>query len=261
MTFNLTELQQEFQSAVLQLRDTPPDFVVDSDQISATDRFNVYTEAYRLRLIGALRADYPALEDYLGDDGFNSMTRAYIDASPSDQFSIRWFGRHLPQFLATNLFYAKQSDLIELARFEWALSEAFDAAESSVLDYQQLAAIDPNDWASLKLYFHPSLRRIDLNYNAPQVWKAANEQQPRLEFIKNDSAQAWIIWRQQIKLLYRSLSPEETFAIDAFLNGQCFADVCAGLCDYVEEQRVATKAVIFLQSWLTEGLIAGVISP
>lgn len=255
---DLMDLQQAFQLAVLQLHHTPPDFIVASDQASATDRFTVYTEAYRLRLIAALRADYPALEDNLGDEEFNNMARAYIDASPSDQFSIRWFGRHLPNFLATTLPYAEQTAITELAGFEWALSEVFDAAESTVIDYQRLAAINPNDWASLKLHFHPSLRRIDLNYNVPQVWQASNQQQPRLSFIKNDQPQAWIIWRQQIKLLYRSLSTEEAFALDAFLQGQCFADVCTGLYQWLDEQQVISNAVGFLQTWLNDGWIADI---
>jgi hypothetical protein len=257
-TYSLTDLQQAFQSAVLYLQDLPPEFIVDTDQASATERFTVYTEAYRLRLIEALSADYPALQKVLGIEGFDAMSRAYIEASPSDQFSIRWFGRHLSRFLAATSTYAEQTGIAELAIFEWALSEAFDAAESTVIDYNRLAAIEPIHWPLLKLRFHPSLRRIDLHCNAPQVWQASNQQESLPEFTKNTGPQSWIIWRQQLKLLFRSLTVQEAFAIDAFFQGQCFAEVCTGLCEWLDQEQVAMNAADFLQVWLRDGWIADV---
>ena len=256
--FTLADLQQAFQTAVLHLQDTPPDFIVDTDQASSAERFNVYTEAYRLRLIEALSADYPALKDLLGDEGFDAIGCAYIDASPSDQFSIRWFGRHLPRFIKETSPYAERAGVAELAIFEWALSEAFDASESAVIDYNRLAVIESAHWPSLKLHFHPSLRRIDLSFNAPQVWQASNQKEPLPAFTENLEPQAWIIWRQQLKLLFRSLSPQEAFAIDAFLQGQCFADVCTGLCEWLDEEQVVMNAAGFLQAWLRDGWIADV---
>ncbi|MDD5113395.1 MAG: DNA-binding domain-containing protein [Methylobacter sp.] len=254
----LADLQQAFQTAVLHLQDRAPDFIVATDQASSTERFTVYTEAYRLRLIEALSADYPGLKNLLGTEDFDAMGRAYIDASPSDQFSIRWFGRHLPHFLAESSPYAEQAGIAELANFEWALSEAFDAPDSTVIDYSRLAAIEPTAWPSLKLKLHPSLKRVDLHYNAPQVWQASNQQESLPVFAANSEPQAWLIWRQQLKLLFRSLSVQEAFAIDAFLQGQCFAEVCAGLAEWLDEEQVVTNAAGFLQTWLSEGWITGV---
>ena len=256
--FALADLQQAFQSAVLQLRETTPDFIIDTAKASSAERFEIYTEAYRLRLIEALSADYPALKDWLGDEGFDAMGRTYIDTSPSDQFSIRWFGRHLPRFLAETPPYAEQPAAKDLAIFEWALSEAFDAPESALTDYQQLAAIEPAYWPSLKLCFHPSLRRIDLNCNAPQVWQASNHKEPLPAFTANSESQTWIVWRQQLKLLFRSLSAQEAFTLDAFMQGQCFAEVCEGLCEWLDEEQVVMKAAGFLQTWLRDGWIADV---
>ncbi|MDP2394719.1 MAG: hypothetical protein Q8M21_15830, partial [Methylococcaceae bacterium] len=65
-------------------------------------------------------------------------------------------------------------------------------------------------------------------------------------------------WRQQLKLLFRSLSVQEAFAIDAFLQGQSFADVCAGLVEWLDEEQVVLNAAGFLQTWLRDGWIADV---
>jgi len=104
----LTELQRTFQSALLQKQDEPPPFIVDAPKASAAERFGVYTEAYRLRLIEALSADYPALKEWLGDEAFDALGRAYADACPSAHFSIRWFGSRLPRYLAESAPYDSQ---------------------------------------------------------------------------------------------------------------------------------------------------------
>ena len=255
---SLGDMQQEFQSALLNLQQTPPTFIAETPGASSAERFNVYTEAYSLRLIEALTADYPALKDYLGDDGFDTMARAYVNAWPSDKFSIRWFGLHLPRFLTETSPYDELPELKELASFEWALSESFDASESTSIAYQQLADIEPSLWPSLQLRFHPSLRRIDLNYNAPQIWQASNEKQPLPAFKKNTEQQAWIIWRHDLKLLFRSIPTQEAVSLNTFMKGKCFAEVCECLCEWLDEKQVAIKAAGFLQTWVHDGWIADV---
>lgn len=258
ITLSLADTQQAFQTAVLLLQKATPDFIIGTTQASAAERFKVYTDAYRLRLIEALGADFPALKNCLGDEGFYALGRAYTDASPSNQFSVRWFGRHLSQFLAKTMPYSEQPGLKELAIFEWALSEAFDAAESNLVDYLQLAEIDPVYWPSLKLHFHPSLRHVDLNGNAPQVWQASNKNQALPEFTLHPEPQAWIIWRQELKLLFRSLSVQEAFALDAFMQEQHFAEICTGLSEWLDEKQVVMQAATYLQTWLRDGWITDI---
>jgi Putative DNA-binding domain len=256
--YNLADLQQAFQSAILQLSITTPGFIIDTNKASSAERFKVYADAYRLRLVDALIADYPTLKKYLGEERFKALGRAYIDASPSDQFSVRWFGRHMPRFLAETQSYAEQSFLKELAIFEWALSEAFDAAESILMDYKCLAAIEQTAWPLLQIQFHPSIRRINLHWNAPQVWQAANQQESPPFSLVNSTLQAWIVWRQDLKVLFRSLTTPEAFAVDAFIQGQCFEEVCTGLSLWMNEEQVVTNAAGYLQAWLRDGWIADV---
>lgn len=255
---SLAELQLSLQMALLRLDETAPEFIRATPQAGAEQGFQVYCDAYRLRLLEALSADYPALQTWLGEAGFDKLGRAYIDAKPSDQFSIRWFGRHMPAFLQTEPAYAGQCLAQELAGFEWALSVAFDEADSAVAAYQDLAGVAPAGWPAMKLCFHPSLRRIDLHSNAPQVWLAANEKQVLPEARLAEQPQAWIVWRQELKVLFRSLSTEEAHALDAFRAGQNFGDVCGGLCGLISEDQVAAQVAGFLQSWLRYGWIVGI---
>ena len=37
---------------------------------------------------------------------------------------------------------------------------------------RRLSAIDPEAWTALRFEFHPSLRRLELEWNTAAVWKA-----------------------------------------------------------------------------------------
>ncbi len=254
----LAELQAAFQSAVLNLGPKAPAFIIDTEQASAADRFKVYTDAYRLRLVDALIVDFPALSDYLGEQGFDRMAREYIDASPSDQFSIRWFGRHLPGFLSQAHPYRERPELRELADFEWLLSESFDAPEAALVGFEEMAAIAPERWAGLKLIFHPSLRRLDLAFNTVEAWEASKAQQDLPDVKKNPETEPWLIWRNELKLLFRNLKATEAVSLDAFMQGRTFAEVCALLCEYLAEPDVVVNVAGCLQAWLRDGWIQAI---
>ncbi|PPC90255.1 MAG: DUF2063 domain-containing protein [Methylobacter sp.] len=254
----LAELQTAFQTAVLNLGPKAPAFIIDTEQASAADRFKVYTDAYRLRLVDALIVDFPALSDYLGQQGFDRMARAYIDASPSDQFSIRWFGRHLPGFLSQASPYCDRPELSELADFEWLLSESFDAPEAALAGFEEMAAIAPECWPGLKLIFHPSLRRVNLAFNTVEAWEASNEHTDLPELKKNPHLESWLVWRNDLKLLFRCLQATEAVSLDAYMQGNNFAEVCALLCEYLPEQDVVVNVAGYLQAWLRDGWIQAI---
>jgi len=79
----------------------------------------------------------------LGDDRFQALDLAYIDAEPSHHFPIRWFGHRLSRFLADAADYQDTPVLAEMAAFEWALRDAFDVADARVLGLDELRRIAP----------------------------------------------------------------------------------------------------------------------
>jgi hypothetical protein len=153
--------------------------VLGSVQVGAEERLAIYANAYRLRLLEALGTDYPGLHTLLGDDEFDAMGRAYIAAHPSSYFSLRWFGEHMGEFLRTTEPYSKYPVFAEMAAFEWAKSDAFDATDSAVVCINDMAAIPPDAWPGLRFVPHASLRRLDLRWNVPTVWKAIDAAQGR----------------------------------------------------------------------------------
>src|ERR1700737_4140664 len=96
----LLELQRNFQAHLLMGNDAIPKSVVDAPPLAPAERVRIYRNAYRVRLLDALTDAYPILFKILGDDVFENLGHAFVDAHPSVHRSIRWYGRELAGFLA-----------------------------------------------------------------------------------------------------------------------------------------------------------------
>lgn len=255
----LLNLQTEFQDHLIRPERTAIlQHIAGTAQADAETRLGIYAEAYRLRLIEALDTDFPVLHALLGDDEFERMARAYIDAHPSRHFSIRWFGQHLSDFLRATPPYREHPAVGEMAAFEWTMTLAFDAADDPLLALDAMAAVPPASWPDLRFTAHASLHRLDLSWNVPAVWKAhaAGEDVHAPE--KNPHPIAWVLWRQDLTTYFRSLEVDEAWALDALIAGQPFADLCQGLCEWIDAQHVAAHAAGLLKNWIGDGMIAAV---
>jgi len=57
--------------------------VLPSKTLTAHQRVDVYREMYWLRLREALAIDYPELQRYLGNEGFDALCDEYVNQYPS----------------------------------------------------------------------------------------------------------------------------------------------------------------------------------
>ena len=251
----LRDLQSDFQSFLLRGREDIRIHVVGTDKVSAEQRLTIYYDAYRMRLLEALDSNYPVLHGWIGDEEFEKLGLAYLAAPPSTHFSIRYFGHELARFLAASETYRDKPFLSEMARFEWAMSEAFDAPDSALVRLEDMAAIDSGAWPSLRFTMQDSVRRLNLEWNVPTIWKAIDAEQAPEEPRRSEYPMSWLLWRQDLKTYFRSLSVDEAWALDAVANGGTFAMICEGLCEWIDAQHVAAHAAGLLKQWISDGLI------
>jgi hypothetical protein len=254
----LRRLQEDFQGYLLTLDERMHPHVLGSAQVGVEERLAIYANAYRLRLLEALATDYPGLHALLGDDDFDAMGRAYIAAHPSPYFSLRWFGDRMSDFLSITAPYSKYPVFAEMAAFEWAKSDAFDAADGEVAGIHDMAAIPPDAWPGLRFVPHPSLRRLDLRWNVPTIWKEIEAEQEPQAPEEGDYPIAWLVWRQNLVTYFRSLNVDEAWALDALQRGEPFATLCEGLTEWIDAQHVAGHAAGLLKRWLEDGLIRAI---
>jgi hypothetical protein len=252
---DLARLQGEFQEHLLRGSRAIEARVAGSVRVPIATRLGIYAGAYGSRLVDALESSYPALAALLGAEDFQALGAEYVRTHDSRYFSIRDYGDALEEFLGAHPRYAEVPLLAELARWEWLLCAVFDAADAEPLPAAALARVAPADWAELRFTFHPSVRRVALEWNAPQVWKALTGDGERPELELAAVPVEWLAWRQDLKTYFRSLEPTEAAALDAARAGAGFGELCERLAAADDAGQAPARAAALLASWLGGGLI------
>ncbi|HEY1774292.1 MAG TPA: DNA-binding domain-containing protein [Gammaproteobacteria bacterium] len=256
----LQKLELDFQDCMLRNDLDMGGQIVGDTRADAAERVRIYVEAYRLRLLEILQDNYTGLHALLGDEQFDRMGRAYIDAHPSTHPSVRWFSRHLEAFLRATPPFDTQAYLAEMAAFEWAQTMVFDAADEPAVSMQDLVALPPDAWAKLCLTLRAAVQRLDCAWNVPVAWKRLEDgEEPKLT--STDTPNSWLLWRADLNTHWRSLTEDEAWALDAAKGGKDFAGLCEGLCRWHAPEAVAMQAASYLKLWLNDGLITCIETP
>jgi len=248
----LKESQQRFQQAVLSGDVAPGLFVAEGHGVAGG--LELYLTAYRARLQAALRDNYPVLHRALGDEAFAALANDYIAAQPSRFRSIRWFGDALSAFVDAAPERLPHPALADVARMDWAMRGAFDAADALLLTPSDLAALAPDDWAAQRFVLLPSFRMVELNWAVEPVWRALNENAAAETATPEPLSHVLLVWRPALDCLWRSVGKSEAAALNALRQGACFAECCS-LIAQAGEADPASVALGLLQRWVADGLL------
>lgn len=115
---SLRRLQRRFSEA---LRAGGPLDWVATGGASAAERIAVYREGVAERLLQSLRAEYPALRRWLGEELFDLFARGYLEAHPPRSYTLGDLGDRFPDHLAATRPAGADPQLdlpVELARAE-----------------------------------------------------------------------------------------------------------------------------------------------
>ncbi len=258
--------QQAFEAALRSPEGQAPSGLLAPSPAGGPARFDVYHHAYAARLVSALRDNFEILARAMGDEAFDALGRAYLAAQPSQQPSIRWFGHRLAGFMdgcvAADDGLVPHPALADLARLDWALREAFDAAAAEPLAAAALSAVAGHRWPALRFECHPSMRLLDLQWAVAPVWhvlkQAAAGAEPDLP-APEPAAHTLLVWRRGLATHWRVLVPSEAAALGQLADGARFDALCARAADAAGDgDAAALKVLGWFRQWLADGLLAGI---
>jgi len=227
-------------------------------------RLDAYRHAYPARLAAALRDNHDILARALGDAAFDALAKAYIAAIPPCRPSIRWYGDRLAEVMGdacdAGNGVVPHPALVDLARMDAALRDAFDAADAAPLPASALAAVPPARWPALRLRLHPSVRRVALHWAVEPAWQAlrdAGVAEPRVPE-PQPLAHTLLVWRQGLDTRWRSLPAIEAGALQDLADGRSLGELGERVAAAIgDADTAAPQVATLLQQWLADGLIAG----
>lgn len=250
------------------MADVVAEFIKPNDRLTSFERIELYNKQYWFRLIDIMYEDYPGLAAILGRKRFNHFCDVYLTRYPSRSGLLRNLGRNLAQFVAEEpALTAPFTDMaLDMARFEWAQVEAFDAAMKPLLTTDDLLGKDPSQ---TRLVFQPFITLLDLRFAVDRLLLAVKKQAGRSEASnatdgivvvnrRRRSARAervFLVIHRVNNSVFMKRLPAEAFAIlQSLQNGATILEaVEAATPETADAQEWAAEIQGWFQRWMSWG--------
>jgi hypothetical protein len=182
-----------------------------------------------------LQSAYPVVAQLLGEDSFSELARALWHARPPQRGDIGQWGGELPPFLSASEQLADEPYLGDVARVEWALHQAGNAADqdSDTASFALLASVDPG---ALGLRLAPGSQCVASAWPVVSIVNAHLEQTPPFEEVgrrlRAMQAEVALVWREGLRPRVREALAGEAALLAALWAGQSLGaalDAATGL--------------------------------
>lgn len=151
------------------------EMVLPSHSLTRLERLGIYRGMYEARMREALEVDYPLLSGFLGEELWEEFVSVYIREYPSRSYTLNRLGDFVPLF-ATEIEGLPRPRFVEdLARYELALTQVFDAPETPALTPGDVAAVPEEAWPVVRLAPIAAFRLEEFRYPVNRYAEAARE--------------------------------------------------------------------------------------
>lgn len=236
------------------------------DEALALERLNIYAQQYFGRLRDSLRDDYANFAKLVRPRTFDRIAARYITQHPSDNPSLRYHGRHFPEFVRRGLqargeaFAELRPDVTDLCRLEWSRIERFDAPEATPLSAERLKSLAPEAWGGVRLGLVPAACLLTTEYVVSEVWAALErgaEPPPA-----RPGPERLLVWRRGFAVQHRALDASEAKALERVRAGTTFAGVCEVFAAPAGDLASAgRRALAALLQWIADEILIAVAEP
>lgn len=232
-----------------------------SSRLTAQEHLLLYQRSYVARLRGCMAQQFSALEYALGADLFRAFADDYLAATPSTHYNLAELGRLFPAYLQANrpdALHTQKEDwidfIIELAAFEYAISELFDRHVAE--DYRLAEAGDADDQIGLVPACAPFQFQFPINTFYTQFKKGEN---PDLPFTVPSHC---IVVRTNYKLALYDAQPEHYAFLKLLAQGMTAA---AAKNLFIQRNKLDANAFarlwpVWKQNWVAHSLLKVVVA-
>ena len=229
--------------------------LLPSKTLTPAERIAIYQEMYPMRMRDALASDYPGIEHFLGDR-FWDFVLAYTAKHPSMRYTLNRLGDHVPRFLARQRTFGPRAFLVDLARLELAITEAFDADERTALSLADLESIPADRLPQTILVPVPTLRLLSLEWNAGAYLDTVRDENHNHP--KPRRARAFVtIVRRNYSVYRNEISESAYLVLKDLVAGKAIGQaVRRGLGRRGRSRAKPDEFGRWFQSWVSEGFFS-----
>lgn len=200
----------------------------------------------------ALVAAFPTVAPLLGADAFAALARAFWHAAPPQRGDMALWGEALADFIGADAQLASEPYLADVARLDWAVHVATQAADAQAPSgLERLADGDP---ATLVLWLQAGTALIESAHPVVAIWQAhrrddADRFAPVRAAFEAGAGETALVQRQGWRTEVIALAAPAARFTAAVLRGDPLADALAAAGDGFA-----------FEPWLVDALRCGAIA-
>lgn len=225
-----------------------------TDAFGRNERVQVYADAYFWRLFEVMVEQYEVTAWLMGSRHFHNFITDYVLANPSQNPDIRKFGDRLPQFLSDHAEAQRIEGIEDVAAVELAIMGSIDAPNDDALPPTQLGEVPVQRWPGLRFELTRSSHVIRCRLPFPELWRSFSAKEDAPTDLRPAEG-TLVVWREGHEVFQRACSPAEGRALQALARGQTFEQICDVASGPLTTDATAQDVVVWLQQWLSGGLI------
>jgi hypothetical protein len=205
----------------------------------------------------ALAAAFPTVAQLVGDESFAGLARAFWYADAPLCGDVGQWGAALPAFIAASPSLAGEPYLPDVARLDWAVHVAEDAADHDAPP-AGLERFAENEPAQLRLLLAPGTALVASPYPVATIWHAHRSEAEdrfvavRAAFARGAGAvgESALVWRDGFKAQVSVLPEAAGRFTQAVIDGRSLGDA-------LEQAGGPADADFSFEAWLIAALQQG----
>lgn len=243
-------------------RYTSPDknalyWVADDRSLDASNRLEIYAEAYFTRLLDSMKSDFPITFRVLGEVSFQKLISDYLKKHPSKTTNIGEIGKNLPNFISNYDDLNEAPFLAPLAEMEWFMIESFYAQNTRFLNPSILSSVSDEDLAVAEFKLAPFVYLIESEWTLDQFSKWRNESLKIDEryFEPLTERKGYLICRENGHVMVEELSAPGLFILHKLKSGENLISTLEHAQNIFFDFDIGSKIMTWFNEWVRRGII------
>ena len=193
------------------------------DQAVSHPRFGIYRNNVASALSNGLRVRYPIVEQLVGRDFFNAMSREFIAENKPSSAILISYGANFPEFISGFEPAESVPYLADVAILESAWWVSYHAADRTALNKDAFSALAPEAWGETRVRFLPCVKILRFDYSAASIWRAHHDDDFAMPTLV-DEPEIALIYRDGTQVLVHTLKQDMHLFLDALAQGGTLLD-------------------------------------
>ena len=215
--------QSAFAGALLDPESPPPDGLEARHGRPPQRRFAVYRNNVCVGLVDALAERFPVCKQLVGEEFFRAMALRHVREHPPRTPMLFDYGDEFATFVSRFEPARELSYLADVARLEYAIGQAYHAADAAPAPMQALRALPFDRLENATAALHPSTHVVASAYPIVSIWRrhmSDDEMKP----LALDHGEEALIVRPELAIAILPLPVGGSAFVHALENGRTFGE-------------------------------------